>query len=157
MVKNVVFSQRGKISPTSLKKTALVSTTKKMQIWNILREWPQIINIKSQKISNPHCKPFLKYYRGVYRGDLPPQDRVKREEKSLSNHHNSKSEIHAKHLLWNKSVNFSLSISWDRSPMFNKIFSIICITSWAMSFCGLTLSNNFLSQYLSFASVFETN
>ena len=28
-----------------------------------MREWPQIINIKSQKISNPCCNPFLKYSR----------------------------------------------------------------------------------------------
>ena len=60
MVKNVLFSQRGKISPTSLDKMALVSAKIKIRS-EILREWPQIINIKSQKISNRCSKPFLKY------------------------------------------------------------------------------------------------
>ena len=77
MVKNV-SSQRGKISPTSLHKMALVSAKIKIR-FEILREWPQIINIKSQKISNPCCKPFLKYSRmfiGV-ESTVHPEDRVK--------------------------------------------------------------------------------
>ena len=40
MVKNVVFSQEGKISPTSLDKMALVSTEIKIQISNFERMTP---------------------------------------------------------------------------------------------------------------------
>ena len=60
MVKNAVFSQRGKISSSSLDKVTLVSQKKRYGS-EIFREWPQIINVKSQKISSPYCKPFLKY------------------------------------------------------------------------------------------------
>ena len=60
MVKNV-FSQRGRISPTSLNKMPIVSAKQKRYGSESLREWPQIINIKGQKILNPCCKPFLKY------------------------------------------------------------------------------------------------
>ena len=58
MVKNVAFSQRGKISPTSLDKMALVSAKIKIQILNFEK---MALDIKSQKFSNPFCKPFFKY------------------------------------------------------------------------------------------------
>ena len=39
----------------------------------ILREWHQIINIKSQKISNPCCNPFLKHSQGWTPQSIPPR------------------------------------------------------------------------------------
>ena len=105
-----------------------------------MRDWPQVINIKSQKISNPCCKQLLKYSRmfiGVDSTVHPSQDQVKMTKKLAADSNTSPKTYWTilNRLLYNKRIRTMPPLLVDgklvsdfcnKTIIFNNFFASIC-------------------------------